>query len=47
MATPAEQLLGMTLDDDWKVVEKVAPSPTGTGGFNKSLRLRLEKLRPN
>src|ERR1700686_1041465 len=33
MSTPAEQLLGMTLDDDWQVVEKMPLSPTGTGGF--------------
>jgi hypothetical protein len=31
--TPAELLLGKTLDDDWKVIEKLPLSPTATGGF--------------
>jgi class 3 adenylate cyclase len=32
MATPAQQLLGMTLDGGWKVVEAIAVLPGKTGG---------------
>lgn len=32
LKTPAQQLLGMTLDGGWKVVEAVVRSPRGTGG---------------
>jgi serine/threonine protein kinase len=32
MATPAEQLLGMTLEGGWKVIEIVVPAPSATGG---------------
>jgi serine/threonine protein kinase len=33
MSTPAERLLGRTLDGGWKVVELVPLSPKGTGGI--------------
>jgi serine/threonine protein kinase len=33
MDKPAEQLLGLTLDKDWKVIEKVATPPGATGGY--------------
>ncbi len=32
MARPAQQLLGMTLDGGWKVIQAVTPSHAGTGG---------------
>lgn len=31
--TPAERLLGMTLDGGWRVTERLIASPTSTGGF--------------
>jgi eukaryotic-like serine/threonine-protein kinase len=33
MDKPAEQLLGLTLDKDWKVIEKIATPPGATGGY--------------
>ena len=32
MKTPAQQLLGMTLDGGWKVIQDLPRHPTGTGG---------------
>ena len=32
MPTPAQKLLGLTLNDGWKVVDRIQPTPQGTGG---------------
>ena len=32
-STAADSLLGLELDGEWKVIEKIKPAPQSTGGF--------------